>query len=353
MRRYIPLNEMNYIDDIDNMEKFDKKDPKYINENINENENNQIDIFDEILKEILLRRKKEKEQNNKYFIKKNYNEYFKRKENLEANSENPLFIIENLKELDFFSKRNEIDYNINIEEEIKKYNFKIFEKEFYFTENDTIGFFRSCYLNQAFLKGEKSEENKKIIFELEFSGLFKSYKVYKFFINKFYDFYEKSKDIIDIAEFVFTFMEKYKPNKRRYFIILDSITKDLFEKLNNLEKMVRGDNRCFLIEIFDNEDINEKVEIEIINGKMKDDELIIYKENYNEFKENFYLNNLSEEEKIFLSNNFKKNLYYYKRYIKWKTKEKKNKEKFLNEINKEIQNELLKGFTCIDEGKIF
>ena len=149
-------------------------------------------------------------------------------------------------------------------------------------------------------------------------------------------------------------MEKYKPNKRRYFIILDSITKDLFEKLNNLEKMVRGDNRCFLIEIFDNEDINEKVEIEIINGKMKDDELIIYKENYNEFKENFYLNNLSEEEKIFLSNNFKKNLYYYKRYIKWKTKEKyKNKEKFLNEINKEIQNELLKGFTCIDEGKIF
>ena len=92
-------------------------------------------------------------------------------------------------------------------------------------------------------------------------------------------------------------MNKYKTNKRRYFIILDGITKDLFEKLTNLEKMVRKANKCFLIEIFDNEGINEKIEKEVIDGKNKDDELIIYNENYSEFSDNF---NLSEEEKKFL-----------------------------------------------------
>ena len=190
--------------------------------------------------------------------------------------------------------------------------------------------------------------------ELEFSGLFKSYRVYKFFINKFKDFYGKTKDIFDIAEFIINFMEKYKPNNRRYFIILDSITKDLFEKLNNLENLARQANNCFLIEIFDNEGINEKIENEIIDEKNKIDELVIYKENYTEFNENSFLNNLSEEEKLFLSNNFKKNLYYYKRYIKLFNKTmRRKKEKFLNEINEETKKELLKGFISEDEGKIF
>ena len=351
MRRYIPLNEMNYIDDINNMNEFDKKDPKYIKEYIHESGNNKNDILDEILNETLLEIKSEKEKNNKYFIKKIYNKNFKRIEDLEADSENPLFNDEDIEELNIFSKKNKIDSNHDEEEEIKKYSLKIFQKEFYFTENDTIGFFRSCYLNQAFLKGKKSEDLKITTLQLEFSGLFKSYRVYKFFINKFNDFYDSTKDIIDISEFIIKFMNKYKTNKRRYFIILDGITKDLFEKLTNLEKIGREANKCFIIEIFDNEGINEKIEKEVIDGKNKDDELIIYNENYSEFSDNF---NLSEEEKKFLFDNFKKNLYYYKRYMKWKNEKKfQNRETFLEEINKEIQSELLKGFTCPEEGQIF
>ena len=352
MRRYIPYNEMFYIEDITNSEKFDENDPRYIKKNDNEKENNQINIIDEQSDEILneLKNKKE-EDNNKYFINAQYNKDFKRIEKLNANSEIPLKIDDNLEVLNIFSKTDEIKNKYN-EDELKKYNNKIFGKEFYFTRNDIIGFFRSCYLNYKFLQGKKHSDNVKMAtLQFEFSGLFKSYKVYQFFINKFNDFYKESKNIIDISEFIIKFMEKYKEDNIRYFIILDGITKNLFEQLNILEKKARMASKCFLIEIFDNEGINEKVENEVINCNNKKDELIIYKENFCEYNENF---NLSDEEKIFLSNNFKKNLYYYKKFIEWKNNNYgKDKELFLCEINKDTQKELLKGFTCEEEGKIF
>ena len=101
---------------------------------------------------------------------------------------------------------------------------------------------------------------------MEFSGLFKSYKVYKFFINKFNDFYNESKSINDIAEFIINFMEKYKKQNIRYFIVLDSITKDLIEQLKKLENIFRNTSNCFLVEIYENEGVNEKFENEVING---------------------------------------------------------------------------------------
>ena len=356
MRRYIPLNEMFYIEDINNTEEFDEKDPKYYKESINDTSNNQIDICEELSKEIpnelnSNNEENEEQKNNKYFIRIDYNNSFKRKEGLNANSQIPLLSNENLEELNVFSMTNKMDNKFN-EDNLKEYNNKIFEKEFYFTINDTIGFFRSCYLNHKFLQSKYSEDIKMDSLQMEFSGLFKSYKVYKFFINKFNDFYNESKSIIDIAEFIINFMEKYKKQNIRYFIVLDSITKDLIEQLKKLENIVRNTSNCFLVEIYENEGINEKYDNEVINGYNREDELIIYCENFCEYNGNYF--DLTEEEQNFLSNNFNKNIYYYKKFINWKNINKgKDKEIFLNDISKDIQNELLKGFICEEEGKVF
>ena len=250
MRRYIPLNEMFYIEDINNTEEFDEKDPKYYKKSINDTSNNQIDICDELSKEIPNElnnnnEENEEQKNNKYFIRIDYNNSFKRKEGLNANSQIPLLSNENFVDLNVFSITNKMDDKFN-ENNLKEYNNKIFEKEFYFTINDTIGFFRSCYLNNKYLQSKYPEDIKMDSLQMEFSGLFKSYKVYKFFINKFNDFYNESKSIIDIAEFIIIFMEKYKKKNIRYFIVLDSITKDLIEQLKKLENNVRNTSNCFL-----------------------------------------------------------------------------------------------------------
>ena len=350
MRRYIPLNEMYYIEDINNTKKFDANDLGYINEDNSEESNEQIidELSDKIFNETEIGI--EEEKNNKYFIKKNYDNSFKRIEGLNTNAEIEFLDNINLEDLNIFTNMNEINAEL-VEDEFKNYKDKIFLKEFYFTRNDTIGFFRSCYLNHTFLQSEKNKDVIKAALQFEFSGLFKSYKVYKFFINKFNDFYKPSNNIIDIGVFIIDFMKKYNSKNRRYFIILDGITKDLIDQLKNLENMVRKEDECFLIELYDNEGINEKFENEIINNNKNKDELIIYCENYCEYNGNL---NLSEEEKIFLSNYFDKNLYYYKRYINWKKNNNgKDKEIFLNEIKNETQTELLKGFTCEEEGKIF
>jgi len=356
MRRYIPLNEMFYIEDINNTEGFDEKDPKYYKESINDTSNKQIDICDELSNEIPNELNNKNEENgdqkiNKYFISIDYNDSFKREEGLNANSQIPILSNENFEDLNVFSQTKKMDNKYN-EDKLKEYNNKIFEKEFYFTLNDTIGFFRSCYLNHKFLQSKYSKIMKMASLQTEFSGLFKSYKVYKFFINKFNDFYDESKNIIDIAEFIIIFMEKYKKQNIRYFIVLDGITKDLIEQLKKFENIVRNANNCFLVEIYENEGVNEKFENEVINGYNEKDELIIYCENYCEYNGNYF--NLTKEELNFLSNNFNKNIYYYKQFINWKNNNNgKDSGLFLNEINKDIQKELLKGFICEEEGKIF
>ena len=105
------------------------------------------------------------------------------------------------------------------------------------------------------------------------------------------------------------------------------------------------------MKIFENEGINEKLENEVINHNKKDDELIIYKENYCEYDGSFDLN---EEDKLFLCDNFNKNLYYYKKFMNWKKgNEFKDNEVFLNEIQAHTIAELLNGFSCEEEGKMF
>ena len=125
MRRYIPLNEMFYIEDINNTEEFDEKDPKYYKESINDTSNNQIDICEELSKEIPNElnsntEENEEQKNNKYFIKIYYNNSFKRKEGLNANSQIPLLSNENLEELNVFSMTNKMDNKFN-EDNLKEY----------------------------------------------------------------------------------------------------------------------------------------------------------------------------------------------------------------------------------------
>ena len=340
MRKYIPINEMFYIEDINNTKKFNPKDPKYDNKDVNENSEEQEDIIDKLIQE--------EKNDKKYFIKINYNKDFKKTENLEANSELSLLNDKMFEDLNIFSKIIDEDNN---EEKIRNIKKVIFNKEFYFTINDTIGFFRSCYLNNKFLQSKESEDLKLATLEFEFSGLFKSYKVYQFFIAKFKDFYSNTKSIIDIGEFIINFFEKYKTRKIRFFIILDGITKDLITQLNNLEDFARKVDKCFLFEIFENEGINDKFENDVINNKIKSDELVIYRENYSEYDDSF---NLNEDDKIFLSNNFNKNLYYYQMFMSWRNLNKsKEKKAFLNEIQSQIVTDLLNDFSSDEEGKIF
>ena len=350
MRRYIPINEMFYIEDINNTKKFNPKDPKYDNKDVDENSEEQSDIIDKLSDKIINEFQDIQEEKNdkKYFIKIDYGKDFKKTENLEANSELSLLNDKMLEDLNIFSKVIDEDNN---EEKIRNIKKVIFNKEFYFTLNDTIGFFRSCYLNHKFLQSNESEDLKLTTLEFEFSGLFKSYKVYQFFIAKFKDFYSNTKSIIDIGEFIINFFEKYKTRNIRFFIILDGITKDLIAQLNNLEDLARKVEKCFLFEIFENEGINEKFENEVINNKIKSDELVIYRENYCEYDDSF---NLNGDDKIFLSNNFNKNLYYYQMFINWRNQNKsKEKKAFLNEIQSRIEADLLSDFSSDEEGKIF
>ena len=121
MRRYFPINEMNNIDNINNDNCQERNFIIDLNEDENLNESNKIEQF--------------------------YDEKIKRIEKLEVDSEIPLLeenIDNNL--LTFLSnekkKKNE--------KEINEYILKIFSKELSMTYNDSIGFFRSCYLIRDF-----------------------------------------------------------------------------------------------------------------------------------------------------------------------------------------------------------
>ena len=352
MRRYIPLNEMFYIEDINNPNKYDSNDPKYINKDINEKTDEESDIIDKLSDKIIneFQNIKEEKKENKYFMNINYSKDYKRTENLDANSDLSLLNDEIFENLNIFSKAGDEENHFN-EEKLKNIKNILFTKEFYFTMNDTIGFFRSCYLNHKFLQSEESEDVKMGTLELEFCGLFKSYKVYQFFITKFKDYYNKKSNILDIAEFIINFFEKYKTRNIRYYIILDGITKDLIDQLNILEGLATKTDICFLVKIFENKGINEKFKNEVINNKKKIDELIIYHDSYCEYDESFDLN---EDDKIFILNNFNNNLYYLEMFMNWKNQNKnKEKEIFLNELEEQIKAELLNEFSTNEEGKLF
>ena len=174
----------------------------------------------------------------------------------------------------------------------------IFQKEFNITRNDLIGFFRSCYLNNDFFKSNVfSNENKEKTLFYEFEGLFKSYNIYKFFITKFINFYDHSKSIIQIAYFVLNFMMNYNKSNARYFIILDSLSNDLFKELEEFERDARKDNNCFIIEIYKNEKIENIFYNNIISPKLEDDILVIYKSTYSDLS---LVDDLTPNEKQFL-----------------------------------------------------
>ena len=352
MRRYIPLNEMYYVEDIDNMDNFNSNDPKYI-KNKDFIKKSQMDLIDVISREKnkKLNNLSEADENKRNFISTLYDENIKREEYLEANAEIPFLEKEPYKELNTFD-----DKDIELKKNERKYKKKIFKKEFYFTVNDTIGYFRSCYLNNTFFENDKySKEEKIATLHFEFSALFKSYRVFKFFINKFNDNEANFKNIIDIGIFIVNFMKKYNKENIRYFIIFDEINNKQIKQLKDFELLSQDDNNCFIIEIYNNDEINDIFEKEVMKSEKKDDEKILYLKNYCEFKNEYYKSlNISNEDKEFLSQNFDNNLYYIKEFLKFKEENINNsKEMFLEKIMDDTKKDLLKNFSCKDEGKIF
>lgn len=344
MRRYIPLNEMNYIEDIDNEKDFNSNDPQYIKMADNPNKKDKVDIIDLLVKES---DNKLKKGLNKYYISEIYDKIIKREENLELNYEIPFIKEEKCDELNIFSKHDEFNKN-----NYKNYKNKIFKKEFYFTENDTIGFFRSCYLSHKYLQNKDFSDIDKIeTLHYEFSGLFKSYRVYKLFIAKFDDFFNKNKNIIDIGEFILDFMQTYKDNDIRFFIIFDDITKELIKQLESFENKVKSDKNCYLIEIFSNNETNEIFYKEVINSENDEKVQVIYKKNYGKFND---FSNINKSDIEFLVKYFEDNIYYCKEFIKWKKNNSKiDNNIFLNIITDEVKKELFQGFSFEDEAKVF
>lgn len=354
IRKYISLKEMNEIDNISEeyKDEINKKDSiikdnndEIINQNSNiiykSNITNSIDLDENKKNEFLL--------NPQFFKLQNYdNISFKQK--LEACDDIPNLddnIIESLK--DFGS-------DLSVEEFLKnKYNrdFKqiILQKEFKISSNDIIGFFRSCYLNNNFLKNNTIPDEVKIQTLLyEFEGLFKSYRIYKLFVAQFTDFYTSYKNIIEIGEFIFKFMKKYN-KKIRYFLIFDSISFDLVDELKIFESIARKDENCFIIELFQNEKMQNIFYDNNIEKKIDEDVLTIYLETYSNYD---LVNDLSNEENTFLIENFGQNLFYYQEYKKWKKENiNKNKTDFLTIIITETKKELLKDFVNDEEGKAF
>ena len=348
IRRYIPLNEMYYIEDIDNSDSFNSKDTKYIkNKQYFNQPEDKLDLT-----QILSQDNKfqidniNEEESKKYFILNNFDDKLKREEYLEANADIPNIKEELKDKLDVFSKGN-LNFN---EENLKLYEKKIFQKEFNLTENDTIGFFRSCYLNNDFFQNkEYSKEVKKDTLYFEFSGLFKSYRIYQFFINKFNDKFHGVKNIIDISEFIMDFMQNYNKENRRYFIILDGITNELLKQLEDFETKVKKNKNCYVVEIFSNKEMNDYFEKKVIENNSSDDELIIYKKNYTLYDNS----SISGADKQFISDNFDNNFYYNNEFQKWKGKSKKDNNIFLDELCETTKNDLLQKFTFEEEGKLF
>ena len=193
----------------------------------------------------------------KYFINQKYNKDIKRIEKLEVNSE-ILLLNENMdKNLITYSEKDLCQELRNIKF-IDKNKFIYFKKEFNETINDSIGFFRSCYLNEEFLKDKRISKDLKLkTLYFEFEALFKSYRFYKLFINQFDDYFNDSMNIIQIAYFVLNFMKKYNDNYVRYFIILDSIPYDLLKELNEYKSEARKDKNCYIIELFQNKNMED------------------------------------------------------------------------------------------------
>ena len=159
------------------------------------------------------------------------------------------------------------------------------------------------------------------------------------------DFYDYSKNIIQIAYFVLNFMMKYNKNNARYFIILDSLSSDLFKELDEFESDARKDNNCFIIEIYKNEKIENIFYNNIISPKLEDDILVIYESTYSDIS---LVDDLTLNEKQFLLINFGNSLFYYQKFKKIK-----NENKFLKDNINEVEQDLLKDFSNKDEGKAF
>jgi len=335
MRRYIPNSEEKLIDDFINKEiMFKIKDITY---------NNDINNIDNSI--VYLEETEKIFEDNIHFIKEEYNKEMKREEKLEASNDIPFYNSNYDNILKTFSlyKNNDKKFDITLS---KNNQNTIFQKEFNITRNDLIGFFRSCYLNNDFFKSTIfSNENKEKTLFYEFEGLFKSYSIYKFFITKFMDFYDYSKNIIQIAYFVLNFMMKYNKNNARYFIILDSLSSDLFKELDEFESDARKDNNCFIIEIYKNEKIENIFYNNIISPKLEDDILVIYESTYSDIS---LVDDLTQNEKQFLLTNFGNSLFYYQKFKKIK-----NENKFLKDNINEVEQDLLKDFSNKDEGKAF
>ena len=326
MRRFIPIKEMNKIEDIITFNKTDKDINSNNIINLDENDNNiekidEDDIFN----------------NNDYFKSQNYNKDLINKK-MNADDDIP-YLDENIQKLKvvFIKKK---DSNIEKINKINKNN--IFSSEFSYTENDTLGFFRSCYLNNDFLKNKKYPEDfilKTLYFEFE--GLFKSYRVYKLFISQFIESFSFPNNIIEIGQFILEFMRKYNQYRRRYFIIFDSISYDLIDKLKKFEKEARKDPNCYIIELFKNYNITNFFCENIIHENIETDILVLYSQNFSILD---LVQDLDLREKNFLNDNFRESLYYYQKYKKWKNNNNNNNNynDFLLKERKEVENDLLK-----------
>ena len=298
----------------------------------------------------------EKNNNNffsspKYFINQKYNKDIKRIEKLEVNSE-ILLLNENMdKNLITYSEKDLCQELRNIKF-IDKNKFIYFKKEFNETINDSIGFFRSCYLNEEFLKDKRISKDLKLkTLYFEFEALFKSYRFYKLFINQFDDYFNDSMNIIQIAYFVLNFMKKYNDNYVRYFIILDSVPYDLLKELNEYEREARKDKNCYIIELFQNKNMEDILYRNVIDSNIEDDELSLYQNNYSDLK---LVQDLDKKDLDFLLNNFGESLFYYQKFKKWKKNNNNNNyNEFLLITMNEIENDLLEEFTNKNEAKSF
>ena len=351
MRRYIPIEEMKEIENIinkddgndnndDNDDDDDDKD-----DNMNINKNSKIINLDE----------KEEIDNNNIF---NNNDYFKfqiynndlKYEKLDSNDDIPYLDVNLEKSLKAFVINKKGDYLKKANKHTKS---NIFKSEFITTENDIIGFFRSCYLNNDFLKNKKWPEDfiLKTLF-YEFQGLFKSYRVYKLFISQFTEVLAFPNNIIEIGNFILQFMKKYNKYGIRYFLIFDSISQDLLEDLKIFEKDAKNDNNCFIIELFKNDKINNFFEENVIHEKIEKNILILYSQYFSCLD---LIEDVKLSEKDFLNDNFGESLYYYQRYKDWKKKKYNNIDynDFLLETKSEIENDLSKVFVDNEEAKAF
>ena len=158
-------------------------------------------------------------------------------------------------------------------------------------------------------------------------------------------------NIIQIAYFVLNFMKKYNDNYVRYFIILDSIPYDLLKELNEYEREARKDKNCYIIELFQNKNMEDILYRNVIESNIKDDELSLYQNNYSDLK---LVQDLDKKDLDFLLNNFGESLFYYQKFKKWKKNNNNNNyNEFLLITMNEIENDLLKEFKNKNEGKSF